>query len=141
MKPARQRSAGFALVAAIFLLLVMAGAVVAISEFLGVRFATNDLVLQGNRAWWASRAGLEWAVARVLEPGDSFCQSPENTTLSNLSGSLSGFQVTINCVSRNYPVKNQTLTLHEIESLAWWGHFDSSPDFASRTLRVTVTGP
>lgn len=89
MKPARQ--SGFAYIAAVVLLVVVAGVCVAMLRMTGTQQATVDSALLGARAGLAARGGIEWGFYQLQ--GGSCAGS---TTLADFAGD-SGFQVTVRC--------------------------------------------
>ena len=62
MRPER----GFALVAALFVMVVIGLAVAAMSRLSVTQTASVDLLLQQARAYQAARAGLEWGIVQTL---------------------------------------------------------------------------
>jgi MSHA biogenesis protein MshP len=106
MRPDRQK--GFSLVAAVFLLVVLALMGALIAKVSGMQQAGGQLDLLGVRAYQSARAGMEWAAHQVVDPGNTLnpatCSpvvmpscpaSPTN--LPALGGALSGFTVTVEC--------------------------------------------
>lgn len=90
------RNAGFSIVSAVFLLVVLAGLGAAILNIATVQHASSAMDVQGARAYQAARAGVEWGLYRqirdgscVADPGTSFAL-PAGTTLSQ-------FTVTVVC--------------------------------------------
>lgn len=89
MKPSifrRGKSAGVAIVTAIFLLVVVAGLVVAVVSLTTTQQDASAKDLQGMRAYQAARAGIEWALFRGLQsnippqPSVAFgCAAPPST--------------------------------------------------------------
>jgi MSHA biogenesis protein MshP len=101
MRPETQR--GFSLVAAIFLLVVLALLGALIASVTGMQQASGQLDVLGVRAYHSARTGLEWGAYQVLDPNNAesacgirSCPAP-STTLPALGGSLSGFAVTVTC--------------------------------------------
>ena len=117
----RQRSAGFALVAAIFLLTVLA----ALGAFI-VSISTNQQMssamdVEGERAYQAARSGIEWGVYQVqatpaynfsygtppvavgsANPNSRVCPaSPTSFAFPATAPTLSAFTVTVQCTA--YP--------------------------------------
>ena len=98
-----ERQTGFSIIAAIFLLVVLALLAALIASVTGMQQSSGQLDLQGVRAYQAARAGMEWAAYQVLDPNDAIpacglaaCPaSPQN--LPALAGSLAGFTVTVTC--------------------------------------------
>jgi len=104
----RRPQSGFSLIAAIFLLVVLALMGTLIVSITGMQSASGQLDLSGVRAYQAARAGTEWAAYKVLDPDNALnpasCSpvvmpscpaSPTN--LPSLSGTLSSFTVTVTC--------------------------------------------
>lgn len=114
---ARMHHAGFAIVTAIFLLVVLAALGVGMMVFSTSQHAESAYDLQGARAYQAARAGIEWALYNRLNPNitPNFCVRTSPTsygtagtfanTVSNgvppfslpAGTLLSQFTVTINC--------------------------------------------
>jgi MSHA biogenesis protein MshP len=97
---------GFSLVAAIFLLVVLALLGALIASVTGMQQASGQLDLLGVRAYHSARAGLEWGASQVLDPGNTL--NPGSCAAINmptcpvvpapaLGGSLSGFTVSVTC--------------------------------------------
>src|SRR5919199_5680572 len=99
----RKAESGFSLIAAIFLLVVLALMGTLIVSITGMQSASGQLDLSGVRAYQAARAGTEWAAYRVLDPENKLNQGPppscspinmptcptSPTNLSALGGTLS----------------------------------------------------
>ncbi len=103
-----ERQTGFSIIAAIFLLVVLALLGALIASVTGMQQQSGQLDLQGVRAYQAARAGMEWSASQVLDPNNALnpasCSpivmpscpvSPQN--LPALAGSLAGFTVTVTC--------------------------------------------
>lgn len=80
MRPER----GFALVAALFVMVVIGLAVAAMSRLSVTQTASVDLLLQQARAYQAARAGLEWGIVRTLagQPCGDFALSQASVTVT-----------------------------------------------------------
>src|SRR5690606_39688153 len=100
---ARQR--GFGLVAALFLILVIAGVIAAMARLAVTQHSTSSLALQQARAYQAARAGLEWGMYRVLV--DDACPASEQFNVS-------GFAVTVAC-------RADGPASRVVEAVAQWG--------------------
>ena len=98
MKPNLPRARGFAIVSAIFILVVLAalgGFILAISTSQQVGSAQD---VQGVRAYHAARSGIEWGMYRQLRDG-SCPGAGTPTSFVPAAGTLSGFTVTVICVA------------------------------------------
>src|SRR5918911_3582142 len=104
----RKAQSGFSLIAAIFLLVVLALMGTFIVSITGMQSASGQLDLSGVRAYQAARAGTEWAAYKVLDPENTLnplsCSSmnmptcpTSPTNLSSLGGTLSTFTVSVTC--------------------------------------------
>ncbi len=81
MRPER----GFALVAALFVMVVIGLAVAAMSRLSVTQTASVDLLLQQARAYQAARAGLEWGIVRAVRHD---CSAAPPFTVGNASVSV-----------------------------------------------------
>jgi MSHA biogenesis protein MshP len=98
---ARRRSAGVAIVTAIFLLVVVAGLAVAVVSLTTAQQDASAKDMQGQRAYQAARAGIEWALFTGLRGGVSPAAalgcgvSRQVAWPPNDSTTLSAFTVTV----------------------------------------------
>ena len=129
-----RKQKGISLVAVIFLITVLAVAIVFIQRLLSVSVATNNLALQGARAWQAAQAGAEWGVYQVLNGG---CPAA-SSNLALTESSLSGFAVTVACTSSAYTEEGQSVTLYNLDVVAEFGTLGTTPEYASRRITLTV---
>ncbi len=130
----RHKQQGISLVAVIFLITVLAIAVIFIQRLLSVSVATNSLALQGARAWQAAQAGAEWGVYQVLNGG---CPAP-TSTLSLTESSLAGFSVTVDCSSSAFTEEGVAVTLYSLDIFAEFGTLGTTQEYASRRISLTV---
>jgi len=101
-----ERQAGFSIVAAIFLLVVLALLGVFIASVTGMQQSSGQLDVLGVRAYQSARAGMEWGAWQVLDPNNNLPgfggtanlpPCPASINLTGLGGSLSSFTVTVTC--------------------------------------------
>ncbi|MBK3881629.1 pilus assembly protein MshP [Pseudomonas stutzeri] len=135
--PLLQRQHGFGLVAAMFLIIVIAGVIAAMWRMSATQTATNNLTLQQTRAYQAARAGLEWGISRFLN--DETCTEPPFSVPG-----LDGFVVTVECpvgerVERNdlHEEDLQGIVIQRIVATAEYSSV-GSPDYAYRKLSTVV---
>lgn len=101
---ARSAQRGFAIVSAIFLLVVLAALGAFMVTLSTVQHTSSTQDLQGARAYQAARAGIEWGAYQVLTPehanpvGVPYVCPAAATALNNLAGSLAGFVVNVDCI-------------------------------------------
>lgn len=125
---------GFALVAAMFLIIVVALLVAAMSRLSSDQHGGNSLAIQQARAYQAARAGLEWGISHVLNAGS--CSSSE---VSMAGGGLSEFTVSLTCSSTSYTDDDGSgLTIYRLTAQAQNGAPGSRPDYAFRRLTAVV---
>ncbi len=125
---------GFALVAAMFLIIVVALLVAAMSRLASDQHGGNSLAIQQARAYQAARAGLEWGISHVLNAGS--CSSSE---VSMAGGGLSEFTVSLTCSSTSYTDDDGSgLTIYRLTAQAQNGVPGSRPDYAFRRLTAVV---
>jgi MSHA biogenesis protein MshP len=122
----QRNQAGFTLVQAIFVLVVLAFLGVAMLRLSGVQSYTSLFALQGARAYQAARSGLEWGAARAA--AGSSC---------NGSFDVDGFAVTVTCSSSAYAEGSMTTTVYKLNATAEFGSYDS-PDYVSRRVEMKV---
>jgi MSHA biogenesis protein MshP len=102
-----RRETGFSILAAIFLLVVLALLGALIASVTGMQQSSGQLDVLGVRAYHSARAGIEWGASQVLDPNnnlpgfggtDNLPPCPgASTDLTGLGGSLSSFTVTVTC--------------------------------------------
>lgn len=125
-----KNEAGFTLVQAVFVLVVLSLLGVAMMRLSAVQSSTGVFALQGARAYQAARSGLEWGAARA-RAGNS-CDGVMT---------VGGFAVTVNCSSEQFtegPIG--PYDVYRISATATFGNF-GSPDFVSRRAEMKVGFP
>jgi len=134
MNTRRQR--GAALIAAIFLLVVLAAlGTFAMRINLGQQHDAR-LELQQLRAQAALDAGIEYAAARLLASGANNCAN-----LASLANLLGGFSVTFNnCQYVQETINGVAVHVHSVDIVTSSGAY-GTPDFVFRqTLGVRIVG-
>lgn len=133
--------AGFSMVSAIFLLVVLAVMGAMILTFSTVQHATSAQDIQSARAYQAARAGIEWGLYQLLRPATPGCTgstqfSPSGTPLG---GELAPFTVTVTCVA-SAPINEAGVTtaIYTLESTATFGAGPGELGYVERRLRVTA---
>lgn len=87
------KAAGFALISAIFLIVILAALSVFIAVMSTHQQAGHVADLQGLRAYQAARAGIEWGLYNFKRNG--VCAAPSSFSPG---GNLAGFTVTVDCL-------------------------------------------
>lgn len=152
---------GFSIIAAIFILVVLAVLAVIIASVTGIQQASSQLDVLGVRAYHSARAGMEWGARMVLDPNNTLnaanCTSgpggapvmtscPASPThLSGLPGSLASFTVSVTCTQTadttegNRNVRTFTLVSSACNQPGACPAAPASPDYVSRELQATVS--
>ena len=134
IRASRPVERGFALVAAVFVLLILA-ALSAFAFQVGSnqqQTATFDLLIA--RAQAAAESGIEYGANRALRAS----QCLPTTSLTLAAAGLSGFRVTVTCSASPHQVGATTYHAYVLQSVAQRGTYGSA-DFVARTLSRTVT--
>lgn len=122
-----KKQAGFALINAIFLLVVLAFLGVVMVTLSGVQSRTPLFALQGARAYHAARSGVEWGAARAVAGAD--CNSSGMT--------IAGFNVTVTCTSAEFTEATTTTKVYLIKAVAELGNYGST-DYISRQVEMKI---
>jgi MSHA biogenesis protein MshP len=89
---------GFAAIAAIFLIVALAALGSYMVSFSNSQQLTSAQDVQGSRAYWAARAGLEWGIGKVSAVASpSAIDSATCTTASPIV--IDSFSVTVTCAT------------------------------------------
>ncbi len=121
-----KNQAGFTLVQAIFILVVLALLGAAMVRLIGVQSSTSVMALQQARAYQAARSGLEWGAARAAIPANC-----------NGAMTINGFQVAVICNSQNFTEGSGTYAVYSISATATFSVY-GQPDFVSRTVQLRM---
>lgn len=126
---------GFALIAAIFLLVVLGALAFYLVSLSTTQAFTSLLAVQSARAHYAARAGLDWGAYRALNGGAC------NGNIAVDAGSGATFIVTVACTADTaYGEASDTVQLWRITATAVRGTA-TNPDFVSRRMQMTVREP
>lgn len=124
---------GFAIISAIFLIVILAALGTFMVTFSSVQQITSAQDVQGSRAYHAARAGIEWGAYQVLI-GGAGCPAP--TTLSP-AGTLTGFSVAVSCVAFPTTESGNAVVFYQIISTASQGTLGSTT-YSERQLKATI---
>lgn len=139
---------GFSLISAIFLLVVLSALGAFMVMFTGQQQATVQTDLESVRAYYAARAGTDWALYRALDPdntiapGSSVFAACPTGTINTMGGSLSPFTVIVGCTSNDYSESSRNLRVYEITATACNNATCPSPTpparYVERQMVITV---
>ena len=124
---------GFAAIAAIFLVVALAALGAFMVMFSNTQQLTSAQDLQGTKAYWAARAGVEWGIANsgtVAAAAAADC-SANPTTLS-----VEGFSVAVTCPRSAY-VDGDNLNVFQITAVASSGT-PGSVGYIERSVSASV---
>jgi MSHA biogenesis protein MshP len=107
MPPTTFGQRGFAAIAAIFLVVILAAMGAFMVSFSNTQQLTSAQDVQGTRAYWAARAGLEWGVGSVTTTCPT---SPTQLTVDN-------FTVCVTCDVHAY-TEATTFNIYQFTSTA-----------------------
>lgn len=94
MRPVLRTQDGFAAIAAIFLVVALAALGGFMVSFSNTQQITAAQDVQGSRAYWAARAGLEWGLSKAAA-SSAACPT-------GAPASVNGFSLTVSCVRSVY---------------------------------------
>jgi MSHA biogenesis protein MshP len=126
--------AGFTLITALFLLIVVAGLSVYMITIRNVQQSTVVFAQQGARAMQAARAGIEWGVYESVVNGNCIVNPPFTAS----GTALGAYSITVNCTSSAHDETGIPITTYVLSSTAQAGSYGSL-DYVSRRLRATVS--
>ena len=133
---AANQSRGFALVPALFLVVVLGAlGIVAVRVGSGQQQAVTMGLMQA-RAMAAARAGVEWGAYQALKQPGSSCAA--STTLSLTEASLNGFAVTVTCAATLFTNGASSSNSYVIRAVASSGSY-GQPGYVRRVVSSTFT--
>ncbi len=117
---------GFSMVTAIFLLVILSALGAFMVTFTGLQQTTVQVDVLGVRAYYAARAGVDWALYRALDPDNSiapgaavFAACPASTIApGGMGGSLTPFAVTVTCTATDATEGNRNIRVFQITATA-----------------------
>jgi len=125
---------GFTLIAAIFLLVAVAGLVVFMTNIRVVQQTTLVYGIQGARAMQAARSGIEWGIHDAIVNGS--CAGSTSFTIARPT--LDNFSVEVQCAATTHTEGVTAITTYQLTSIASGGVFGSL-DYVQRHLQATVS--
>lgn len=129
------RRHGFALVSALFLLVVLSALGAFLVNLVAVQHATPAMRVRAARADYAARSAMAWAINRAINAGS--CPASQGFVLAG--GGLEGISVTARCTRSNHDLGGTVVPYYVIDVDARLGSFGSA-DFVARSLQAKVGG-
>lgn len=138
----RPLAAGFSIVTAIFLLVILALLGAFLVRVATLQHTSSALDVESTRAYQAARAGVEWGAYQVLDPantsGSALPACPASPTALTLAGTLSGFSVSVTCARTTDTEANRDIGVYVVTTTASSGTV-GSPFRVERQLTVTLS--
>jgi MSHA biogenesis protein MshP len=135
------RQSGFALIPALFLIVVLGAlAVVAIRVGTGQQQAVTMSLLQA-RALSAAQTGIEWGAYKALGGGcnvSGTCSCVASTTLTLTEAALNGFSVIVTCAAVTFSTVPAPTISYVLNSVATSGVY-GQPGYVRRVVSGTYT--
>jgi MSHA biogenesis protein MshP len=125
---------GFSLVAAIFLLVVLAGLGVFAVRINTLQQQTVTAALRGSQAFQAARSGVAWGAYQAMAA--DACSAP-TATLNLTEGATVGFRVTVSCSKSTHTEGTTGLCVFVFDVRAEAGAY-GGPDYVSRRVQAKV---
>ncbi len=119
---------GFAAIAAIFLVVVLAALGAFMVTFSNTQQLTSAQDFQGTKAYWVARAGLEWGLANA---------NASSTCPSSTPFAVDGFNVTVSCNLATYSEAAASVKLIQLTSVASSGTA-GSVSYIERSVSATL---
>lgn len=117
--PTLQR--GFAAIAAIFLVVVLAALGGFMLTFSNTQQLTSTQDVQGVRAYWAARAGLEWAFVNIRAT-PAVCPNATRTQMAGtVPATVNGYTLAVFCTRSTFSEAGNNPIIYLVESRASTG--------------------
>ncbi len=138
----RRSQAGFSIVTAIFLLVILGMLGAYMVSISGVQRATSLFALQGARAYKAAGSGIQWAIYQAFNDTAATCGAAASTPTTNtftLAGTgLNGFSVEVTCSYSRHQEGGDCFYLFLIDAKSEFGAYGSR-DYVKREVRATAS--
>lgn len=131
---------GFAAIAAIFLVVLLAALGGFMLTFSNSQQLTSAQDVQGVRAYWAARAGLEWANVNILAT-PAVCPNTTKTQMAGaVAATVSGYTLAVFCTRASYTEAGNNFYIFLVESKASTGTVGSI-GFVERSVSSSLERP
>ncbi len=144
---------GFTIITVIFIIVILALMGAYVVSLFGLTRATNTLALQGIRAYYAAKSGIEWGLNRVSTltggvytcPSGSIATCPTGytgttNTLSLTQSGVTGFSVTVSCCQKSISEGTTSYNTFQLSSKSEYGAVGSA-NYVSRQLFQSANDP
>ena len=120
---------GFAIVSAIFLLVALAALGAFMLMFSNTQHLTSAQDIQGSRAYWAAKGGVQWAAGVIISNNACPAGNPAFTD---------GFAVTVTCTANAYVEGVSTRTIYWVTSTASAGGAVGRVTYVERQVQAFI---
>ena len=127
---------GFAAVAAIFLVVLLAAFGAFMVTFSNSQQLSSAQDVQGTRAYWAARAGLEWAIVNI-QATPAVCPNPASTPMAGAPANINGYTLVISCTFSTYADAGNTVNIFLVTSNASIGNVGAQ-GFIERNVSASL---
>jgi MSHA biogenesis protein MshP len=131
MTSLRSSQTGFAAIAAIFLLVVLAALGTFMVSISSSQQLSSAQDIQGSRAYWAAQAGLEWALAS-LATAPTVCPTPPSPFM------VDGFALALTCTASSFNEAGAVVLVYAVTSKASAGGSPGGLGYVERSLTASV---
>lgn len=134
----RGRQAGFSLIAAIFLIVILAALGAFAVQVAMAQYQGANVELLEARAQAAADAGIGYGATVALT--GSTCAVPKTFTLTLTQGALAGFVVSVTCTPTTHRMGTPSAaqTVYALKATATYGRY-GRPDYVARSATRNVT--
>ena len=131
---------GFAAIAALFLVVTLAAMGGFMLTFSNTQQLTSAQDVQGTRAYWAARAGLEWGQAQVAASASDPPACPASpTSLPGGSATLDGgFTVSVTCSRQSHAEAGLSVHLFTLTAIARNAANPGDPGYVERSVTASL---
>jgi MSHA biogenesis protein MshP len=131
------RTAGSALITAVFLVIVLASLGAAMVSLSNVQQDTVAKSVISSRVYYGAKTGLEWSVQRVITDSTRCLGGTFPATFSPTGAGMSGVSVTVTCARTQHGTGTTSFTYY-ITSIATTGTLGTL-SYAERRMEATVS--
>ena len=121
---------GFAIVSAIFLLVALAALGAFMVSFSNTQHLTSAQDVQGSRAYWAAKGGVQWAAGVIA--ATNLCPAIQQPAFAD------GFNVVVGCQRFEYVEGVATRAIYWLQSTASTGGPVGSASYIERQVQAFV---
>jgi len=121
-----------ALIAVVFIMVIMSAAVLMMSRLADMQSAERTLDLLGARAQSAAQSGLNWAIGDLAS--DNTCPTSPSTLTMDAESDLAGFTVVVTCASRSHNQGLDTVEMFDLTAQASSASLADTSEFVFRRV-------